>query len=294
MAQSDPTRDGRDAELWALLPPKDESYDLDQLSEGETAALVEALGRGYGGILAQGGLSLPLPSNEQFALLENWYHAPLAEYDRDKWGWHSAYGDDAPCAIQVIPFPFHFNQSRLRIYFQNQFDRFCLQQTPELEQFWVKQVRLDPTLPPLDHSQKRSFCENQARAMLYQKPCYEFYALYFLDWIESKDSLKYPKFSLSFKVDIGAQLGRLVEQYYWRFRFEEVTLSGIGARKGASAGGQAKARLHRTEYSAWQEEASSIWARSPNLSKHAVAEQITKRLGVRRSARHIARYIKHP
>jgi hypothetical protein len=127
-----------------------------------------------------------------------------------------------------------------------------------------------------------------------RSPAKEFYALYFLDWIESEDPLKYPEFSLLFKLDVAAQLGRLVEQYYWRFRFEEAALTGIGARNGASAGGQAKARLHRAEYSAWQKAASSIWARSPKLTKRAVAEQISKRLGVHRSARHIARYIKHP
>jgi hypothetical protein len=165
MAQSDPTRDRRNEKLWALLPPKDESYDLDQLSEGETAALVEALGGRYGDTLAQGHVSLPLPSNAQFALLEHWYHTPPD--DPDKWMWR-----DAPFSIVV--FPFRFDPTPLRIYFQNQFDRFCLRLTREMEQVWVERVRKNPTLPPLDqldHSEDRRHCEDKARAMLYQKPC---------------------------------------------------------------------------------------------------------------------------
>ena len=92
----------------------------------------------------------------------------------------------------------------------------------------------------------------------------------------------------------SGKLGRLVEQYYWRFRFEEAAITGIGARKGASAGGKARAGLHRAEHVVWQRLALDVWARRPNLSKIAVAKAIKKQLDDKRTAKHIARFINHP
>ena len=92
----------------------------------------------------------------------------------------------------------------------------------------------------------------------------------------------------------SGQLGRLIEQYYWRFKFEEAAITGVGARKGASAGGKARAALHMMEHSVWQKLASGIWGRRPTLSKIATAEIIKKHVGSSRTAKHIARFINHP
>jgi hypothetical protein len=71
---------------------------------------------------------------------------------------------------------------------------------------------------------------------------------------------------------LAGQLGRLVEQYSWRFQHEKAVEIGEGARKGASAGGRAKARLSEIKRSSWQDEALNIWANRPDLSKRAVAD----------------------
>jgi hypothetical protein len=294
MAQSNPTRDGRDAKLWSLLPHKDDPYDFDRLSEAETAALVETLADGYGYIFAPGRVPLPLPAKVRTGLVTHFfYERPDSGGHATEWDyvfWNRANGE-APSPYEM--FPLHFDRRRLRVYFQNQFDRFCLRRTREMEPIWAQQVCKDPTFPPFDHSQGRRISEREAAEMLYQKPWYELHALYFLYWIESDWLLKYPKFALSFNVDVAGQLGRLVEQYYWRFRFEKAALTGIAARKGASAGGQARVRKHHAERRMWQEAASQIWARWPKLSKKAVAEKIRKQLGAHRSPKHIARYLKH-
>jgi hypothetical protein len=93
---------------------------------------------------------------------------------------------------------------------------------------------------------------------------------------------------------LAGRLGRLAEQYYWRFRFEDVAMSGAGARKGASAGGKARATLHIAEHAIWQKIASEVWSQRAELSKTAVAEIVKKRLRANRTAKHIRRYIVRP
>jgi hypothetical protein len=115
-----------------------------------------------------------------------------------------------------------------------------------------------------------------------------------LDWIEKPELLGKTNPPVWLTSAFAGTLGRLVEQYYWRFRFEKAAVTGIGARAGASMGGKAKARLHEAEHSAWQNEAAEIWSRRPNLQKAAVAQLIKKQLSAPQTAKHIARFIRHP
>jgi hypothetical protein len=133
--------------------------------------------------------------------------------------------------------------------------------------------------------------EKLAARRLYEKSWYEYHAVQLLDWLEK------PEFSgtpVLVTCAFAGKLGRLVEQYYWRFRFEKAAVAGVGARAGASMGGKAKAKLHEAEHSAWQNEAAEIWSRRPNLKKATVAQLIKKQLSVPQTAKHIARFIKHP
>jgi hypothetical protein len=278
------TKDRRDERLWALLPSKDAPYDYDKLSKAETNALVEALGDGFGDVLVQGAEPSPVPSTLKTGLLDHrWYfskYSKCAEGYGEEAFWHSSNDDDAPSFYEE--FPLGFLQRRLRVYFENQFERFC-------EQL----VREDPALASLDRLQEdKWFFEHRACELLYEKPWYEFHALQFLDWIERPDYR--PALVPLIIASFAGQLGRLVEQYYWRFRFEATTITGAGARKGASAGGRAKARSHQANHSAWQHAASQIWKGRPELGKRAVAEIVRKKLREPPTAKHIARYIKHP
>jgi hypothetical protein len=282
-----PAKDRRDERLWALLPAKDAPYDYDKLSKAEMDALVEALGDGFGDVLVQGLTPLPLPSNLKSGLLEHFFYRRHCR-DRDEEGWDegwddafwsSANGDDEPPPYESFPLGFH--RRRLRVYFQNQFERFC-------EQI----AREDPAWASLDRSQDRSSFEELACDRLYEKPWYELHALWFLDWIERPEYR--PALAPLITASFAGQLGRLVEQYYWRFRFEAITITGAGARKGASAGGRAKASSHQPKHSAWQHAASQIWKGRPELGKLAVAQIVRKKHGIPLTAKHIARYIKRP
>jgi hypothetical protein len=274
-------RERRDQKLWGLLPTTDAPYDYHSLSRTETDALVEALSDGFGDRLIQGQQPLPLPGDVNSGLLE---HAVYSDsgYDADDWDF----------ALRTS-FPLLFIEHRLWVYFQNQFYRFCKRIARE------NAVSLD---------NEWAVFEELAYQRVYEKPWYEAHALNFLNIVrtESKDfpkpvpkfidpSIINPaKFQAFYIASLTGQLGRLVEQYYWRFRFERAVVAGESARKGASAGGKIKAERYRTKHSAWQNEASKIWARRPDLTNNAVGKIIRKQFGEACTARHIARCITRP
>ena len=107
-----PQRYSRNKKLWGLLPDIDAPVDHHILSRVETDALVEALGDGFGERWVQGHEPLPLPSNLNSGLLEHAFYSDLG-YDADDWG------------LALRTFPLEFIQRQFRVYFQNQFYRFC-------------------------------------------------------------------------------------------------------------------------------------------------------------------------
>lgn len=270
--------------LLALLPPKDSPYSFENLSQAETDALEAAFGDGFGDVGAVGSEALPLPQEIRSGLLRHsFFVRGSSEYDHEEYPdeFWKEFDGEGPAPFEG--FPLGFVLRRLRLYFGNQLDRFC-----------ERQISERPEYASIDRWQ----LEELARYRMYEKPWYEFHAVTFLNWIESaqRDAVEKKRANLTALLisSFSGELGRLVEQYYWRFRFEEAAITGVGARKGASAGGKAKAGLHKAEHSAWQKAASDIWARRPKLSKIAVAEAIKKQLGDARTAKHIARFINHP
>jgi hypothetical protein len=261
----------RHEKLRSLLPTIDAPYDYHSLSRAETDALVEALDDGFGN--RSRCEPLPLPSKVNSGLLNHAFYFHSG-YDADElddifWFWDHHY--DAPPACEW--FPLKFDHWRLRIYFENQFQRFSKR----------------------ENVVHRLTAQQLARKRLYEKPWYEFHALQFLESIEmSEKPSKYAALGYMLITGFAGQLGRLVEQYYWRFRFERAAVAGESARKGASTGGAVKAEKDRTKHSAWQNEALKIWANRPELTKHAVAEIITKQCGKGHTAKHIARYLTRP
>jgi len=277
--------DKRDDKLRALLPSLDCPYCVETLDETELRAFDEALGDGFGGPARQ---ELRLPENISSGLLQHsFFLREFPECDEDETEaeafWRSP-DDEQPAPSEWFPLGFH--DRRLRIYFSNQLDRFYHQMNRER--------------PGIAEFSEDPFIENWLRQRLvlgkiYKKPWYEFHAVQLLDWIEEMkaNALKpgYAKFMGLMISSFSGQLGRLVEQYFWRFRFERAAITGLAARHGASAGGKAKARLHRDQHASWQKAAEEIWKRRPKLSKTAVAEIITKAHGVSHTPKHVARFI---
>ncbi len=270
---------GRDDRLRALLPPTDSEYDLDNLSQAETDALEAAFGDGFGSPGAVGYVPMPLPPEVRKGLIRHSFFVHgTSEYDQHEnpaefWDWD----DDRPPPSES--FPLGFVLRRLRLYFENQVDRFC-----------ALLVREEPGYASVE----RWVLEEVAARDPYEKSWYEYHAVQLLDWIEKPDFLGTGALPVWLASSFPGTLGRLVEQYYWRFRFEKSAVTGVAARAGASMGGRAKAKLHKVEHSKWQIVAAEIWARRPNLGKVVVAQLIKKQLNVSQTAKHIARFIKHP
>jgi hypothetical protein len=276
-------QDRRDDKLRRLLPLIDSSYDFCSLSQAETDALEEAFSDGFGAPV-RGREALPLPRDIKSGLLNHPFYFrsdPSEDNDEDpEDAFYEDGFDGAPGPSEQ--FPLGFIPRRLRIYFKNQLDRFC-----------HKMIREQPGLA----SWERWGVEDLALDRLYEKPWYEFYAIEWLDFIDQRlqTGVREVKGAAGLALLVSCfagELGRLSEQYYWRFRYEGATITGIGARKGASIGGKSKAALHQTQHWTWQKAALEIWKRKPELSKMAVAEIIRRRYHVPRTAKHIARYIR--
>jgi hypothetical protein len=295
---------GRGDALLRLLPPASSPYSFDKLSSAETAALEEALGDGYGDRDVVGSEPFPLPGqtksgqNIDAGLLNySFFAAPsnrsLNENDdREKpdaafWITDNEYRL-APSELC----PLEFDVRRLKLYFDNQLTRF---------RKWL--AHDDPLHTSIDDDKIR----DAALARLFEKPWYEFHInkLICFIMIVQRDPVKFSlgegayddedfRYQTLSLLKLAGQLGRLVEQYYWRFRFEKAAIGGIGAREGAALGGKLKSANDKALQSGWQQKALDIWRRHPEWTKMAVATEIKKRTNQRQSAKHIARYIRKP
>ena len=222
--------------LKALLPPVDSPYSLENLSAAETAALEEAFDDGFG-LRVPENKPLPLPPKIHSGLLRYSFFVPdTSKYDHEKNQSEFWAGEPAPFEW----FPLRFDVRRLRLYFENQLHRFRAH---------VGGAGPEDVLVMGYLAQER----------LFTKPWYEFHAVQLLDAIENakRDVLKNAISGFS------GELGRLVEQYYWRFRFEKDAKTGGGARKAASRGGKIKSERDRLRHEDWQRRATPIWKTTP-------------------------------
>lgn len=273
----------RDRALLSLLPSKDSEYSFQNLSEAETLALEAALGDGFGTPGAVGYHPMPTPAAIQGGLLKHSFFVPsYSEYDHEEyadefWDWR---GDQPPPSDFC---PIDFDLKRLGLYFINQLNRFS-----------ARLIREQPDWAVFERWQ----IEEIAMRRIYEKPWYEAHAVQLFDWLADPSfrqaGAKNDALSLLSTTNFSGTLGRLVEQYYWRFKFEKAAMTGMAARSGASTGGKAKAQLHRLQHAKWQLEATKIWRDKPQLTKAAVAKLIKARLSVPQTGKHIARFIRRP
>jgi hypothetical protein len=211
--------DRRDDKLRSLLPLMDSPYDFFRLSQAETDALEEALGDGFGDVV-KGSQALPLARGIKSGLLHHpFYFRGAAEDDGEEEPedafWKEGL-DGAPAPSER--FPLRFITRRLRLYFGNQLDRFC-----------HKMISEEPGLA----SWERCQLEDIALDRLYEKPWYEFHAIESLDFIHQllRRGVRGAKGATGLALLVSCfagELGRLSEQYYWRFRYERAAITGIG------------------------------------------------------------------
>ena len=271
----------RDQKLWDMLPGKAEPYNSLRLSLTEFAALEEALDDGFGTRRAPGSSSIPLPKGIDSGLPAHRFYVtahPTEEPDPDDernnwefWG-YGDYESNSPPPSEYFPLNFHPN--RLRIYFRNQLNRYC---------FHINKEDFDSLY---DLVRDEAILASYGWEQFYEKPWYELYALQFLDFFEDRVGLA--------PTIWAGQLGRLVEQYYWRFQYEQSAKTGLGARGGASAGGKVRALKKQKERARWQAAAEAIWSRNPGLDKSVVAARVRRDLRLTQTASNIARYLRRP
>jgi hypothetical protein len=190
--------------LWSVLPKMHDEYAYDKLSEVETRALLEALGDGFG-TLTENATKSPPPSNVKMGLLNHPFFYAVPDYcdgteeEIADAFWNSP-DDGRPAPYEFLPI--QFNRNKLAIYFENQYLRFCTH---------LRESRKDWATFQL--SKDRWLFEDMAGRLLYQKPWYEFHAVQLFLWTRPKQSV-----ATQIATSFAGQLGRLVEQYYWRFR----------------------------------------------------------------------------
>ena len=291
---SDIIRHPSEQRLWEILPSKDDPYNPRRLSEREVIALEEALDDGFGKELGARTEAFSLPKDVDPGLLRHQYHLKFpakstlgSDNDDDigDWKFWSGSGDFAPAPWQR--FPLGYNSIKLRIYFRSQFERFC-------RHFMSQELQRSEADPV--NEQDEIIISEFGLERLYEKPWYEIHALQLLDWLDFPRPVVLSDTTLAQRAlpRFAGTLGRLVEQYYWRFQHEDAAVTGRGARSGASAGGKALASIRQNERRAWQVVANEVWARRPDLNIHAVAEVVKKRLRLNQTAKHIGRYIRKP
>src|SRR5262249_41988387 len=71
-------------------------------------------------------------------------------------------------------------------------------------------------------------------------------------------------------------LGRLVEQYYWKFLLEKAAIRGLRISESAKSGGLRLASMRKREHAAWQAAARLVWQKHPTSSKMTVASIVKK------------------
>jgi len=137
----------------------------------------------------------------------------------------------------------------------------------------------------------------------YSKAWYEYHInqhIYFLDESiaplarHAETSSSKLDFSLMLITKFSAELGRLVEQYYWKFLLEKAAIRGVRISDAAKSGGLSLASRRKHEHAAWQAAAVLVWQEHPTRPKITVASIVKKRLKIDRSVKHISRVLKRP
>jgi hypothetical protein len=266
-------------------------YDPWALSADEKKRFLAALGDGFGFSHRRRDLDeQPLPATITLGLLQHRvYYDPFRRLDdfseeEDAEFWQKSDGDSPPGQYEQCPVNFHL--PAIRKYFEAQKSNY-LQYALSLEK--------SDWLTPLSESEQREWQEYIYQSSLdetYSKTWYEYHIneqLFFID--EASRSDKNIGFMIILLTSFAGTLGRLVEQYYWKFLIEESAIRGTRISQSARAGGLKLAAIRRSEHNRWKAAAGLIWKGHPKLSKMAVASLLKKRLGISRSPKHISRVL---
>jgi hypothetical protein len=265
-------------------------YDPWALSADEKQRLLAALGDGFGFSHKRRDLDeQPLPSKISPGLLQHRvYYDPFRRLDdfseeEDAEFWQKSDGDSPPGPYEQCPVNFHL--PAIREYFETQKSNY-LQYALSLEK--------SDWLSPLSESEQREWQEYIYESSLdetYSKAWYEYHINQYIFFIDESSRSEIRGLMTIILISFAGTLGRLVEQYYWKFLIEKSAIRGTRISQSAQAGGVRLAVIRRSEHNRWKAAANLIWKEQPKLSKMAVASILKRRLGISRSPKHISRVL---
>jgi hypothetical protein len=144
------------------------------------------------------------------------------------------------------------------------------------------------------HDLERLF--QRALDKTYSKAWYEYHINAQFDLINKsvKDTDTKYELRISRIVTSSGRLGRLIEQYYWKFLIEKSAISGEKISKSAKSGGHIRASKQKRVHEEWQLAARAVWQENPTRSKMTVAAIVKQRLKLTLSAKHISRVLTRP
>jgi hypothetical protein len=281
---------------------KPATYNPSVLSEEEKDRFLAALGDGFG--YSRRGQNLDeaaLPSEVEGGLLKH-----RAYYDRsrrsEQWDddkededeefWEQSDGDSPPGLFEQCPINFHL--PALREYFQGQKLAYLAYAKAARDYTWLDELKSE------ERSNWEEYIYNQVLYKPYSKAWYEYHInqhFYFFDESVSmltRHAEQRLGLGLALITNFLGTLGRLIEQYYWKFLVERAAIRGLRISESAKSGGLRLASMRKREHAAWQAAATLVWQEHPSSSKMMVASIVKKRLKIDRSAKHISRVLTRP
>jgi hypothetical protein len=277
-------------------------YDPFTLSEAEMTRLLSALGDGFGYSQRhhreqqQGDLALP--AEVEPGLLKHQFHYYKAPAPPDYCGEDPAdefwgrFDDDSPPGL-FEDCPVNFWLPEIRTYFREQRAAYIqyVQNHDELRDELASDQETG--------SEEILYCEVLCKT--YSKAWYEFHINQHIFVIENiTESFRSPAGPrnvarrIDMLINYSARLGRLIEQYYWKFLVEKAAIRGEKISQSAKAGGLLRAAMLKHEHAPWQALANQIWRQNPKHQKMTVASIVKKRLKLNQTAKHIAGVLKQP
>jgi hypothetical protein len=284
-------------------PEKPEKYDPSTLSNAEKNRFVAALGDGFGyshrAFRSQRLNEHALPAQVEAGLLRHrvYYdksHQP-EYYDGDEADkfWEESDGDSPPGLFEQCPV--NFDLAAIRQYFDAQKIAYLGHAKSQSDYTWLD--RLEP--------EERANWDNEIyhRALdkTYSKAWYECHINEQIDLIEgfTAAGIDQPRSNARALVGLlviqsSATLGRLIEQYYWKFLLEKAAMRGQKISEAAKSGGHLRAAIGKRDHAVWQSAARLVWQKDPKKSKMTVASIVKKRLNLDQSVKHISRTLSRP
>jgi hypothetical protein len=277
------------------------TYDPFALSEEEKSRFLAALGDGFGySHRSKRLVEEKLPPDVNLGLLDHRaYYDRFRRsepYDAEDLGefWEKSDGDSPPGLFEQCPLSFHL--PAIRTYFREQ---------KEAYMSYVKSLRDFGWLSELDPEEQKDWeaeLYNQALYKTYSKAWYEYHInehIYFGDETVAMLHSHAEKginlgLSILMIVHHSAVLGRLIEQYYWKFLVEKSAIRGAKISESAKTGGAVLASIRKAKHAHWQSAANLIWKKRPAISKMAVASILKKQLDLTQSVKHISRVLNRP